>query len=108
MRSIEPRRLLRFAGCSRTESQLEETKVFVQGKNKTSKVDVTNLKTFRSGWRRLKKNPRQRPWGLVTAAGVYGPIGPFLDNDWKEWVQGIEINLYGTALTIKLSPKNYF
>ena len=35
---------------------------------------------------------------LVNNAGVYGPIGPVEQNDWQEWVQAIEINLFGTVL----------
>lgn len=33
---------------------------------------------------------------LVNAAGVYGPIGPMVDIDVDEWVQAIQINLFGT------------
>ena len=35
---------------------------------------------------------------LVNNAGVYGPKGPIEDVDWSEWVQAIEINLYGSIL----------
>jgi len=35
---------------------------------------------------------------LVNNAGVYGPIGPVEQVDWREWVQAIEINLFGTIL----------
>lgn len=34
---------------------------------------------------------------LVNNAGVYGPIGRIEDNDWTQWVQAIEINLFGTV-----------
>jgi 3-oxoacyl-[acyl-carrier protein] reductase len=34
---------------------------------------------------------------LVNAAGVYGPIGPLLENDMAEWAEAIQINLLGTA-----------
>lgn len=34
---------------------------------------------------------------LVNAAGVYGPIGLFGDNDIKKWMQALQINLFGTA-----------
>ncbi len=35
---------------------------------------------------------------LVNNAGVYGPMGLLEDNDWDDWVETIEINLFGTAL----------
>jgi 3-oxoacyl-[acyl-carrier protein] reductase len=35
---------------------------------------------------------------LVNNAGVYGPKGTIEEVDWKEWVQAIEINLYGSIL----------
>jgi 3-oxoacyl-[acyl-carrier protein] reductase len=33
---------------------------------------------------------------LVNCAGVYGPIGPFIENDLDEWEQALRINLLGT------------
>lgn len=35
---------------------------------------------------------------LVNNAGIYGPIGRIEDNDWDEWMQSIQINLFGTVL----------
>lgn len=35
---------------------------------------------------------------LVNNAGVYGPMGPIEDVDWREWVRAIEINLFGSIL----------
>lgn len=34
---------------------------------------------------------------LVNAAGIYGPIGLFKDNDIKKWAQTIQVNLMGTV-----------
>jgi len=34
---------------------------------------------------------------LINAAGVYGPIGPLMENDMDEWARAIEINLLGTV-----------
>ena len=34
---------------------------------------------------------------LVNAAGVYGPIGLFRDNDIKKWSETIQVNLIGTV-----------
>ena len=38
---------------------------------------------------------------LVNNAGVYGPKGPVEDVDWDEWVQAMEINLFGSILTAR-------
>ncbi len=38
---------------------------------------------------------------LVNNAGVYGPKGPIEDVDWDEWVQAVEINLFGSILTAR-------
>ena len=38
---------------------------------------------------------------LVNNAGVYGPKGGIEDVDWDEWVQAIEINLFGSILTAR-------
>ncbi len=35
---------------------------------------------------------------LVNNAGVYGPKGTIEEVDWHEWMQAIEINLYGSIL----------
>jgi NAD(P)-dependent dehydrogenase (short-subunit alcohol dehydrogenase family) len=34
---------------------------------------------------------------LVNNAGVYGPKGPIEEVNWDEWIQAIEINLFGTV-----------
>ena len=35
---------------------------------------------------------------LVNNAGIYGPMGNIEDVDWDQWVQAIEINLFGSIL----------
>ncbi len=35
---------------------------------------------------------------LVCNAGIYGPMGRVEDVDWSEWVEALEINLFGTVL----------
>jgi NAD(P)-dependent dehydrogenase (short-subunit alcohol dehydrogenase family) len=34
---------------------------------------------------------------LVNNAGIYGPKGPIEEVNWDEWIQAIEINLFGTV-----------
>jgi len=38
---------------------------------------------------------------LVSAAGVYGPIGPLVDNPMDDWVRALEINLFGTVYCLR-------
>ncbi len=35
---------------------------------------------------------------LVNNAGIYGPKGTIEEVDWREWIQAIEVNLYGSVL----------
>jgi NAD(P)-dependent dehydrogenase (short-subunit alcohol dehydrogenase family) len=38
---------------------------------------------------------------LVNNAGVYGPMGPVEELDWRHWVSAVEINLLGSILTCR-------
>jgi 3-oxoacyl-[acyl-carrier protein] reductase len=38
---------------------------------------------------------------LVTAAGIYGPIGPITDVEPVKWLQAIQVNLFGTFLAVQ-------
>jgi len=38
---------------------------------------------------------------LVNCAGVYGPIGPLIENDLDEWEQALRVNLLGTVYTCR-------
>jgi NAD(P)-dependent dehydrogenase (short-subunit alcohol dehydrogenase family) len=44
-------------------------------------------------------------WGsvdiLVTAAGIYGPIGPITEVDPAEWHEALDINLFGVFLALR-------
>lgn len=88
-------------GCSRTESELEETRRLSDGKICVSATDVTDQTKLQSWFESACDLPNTIPWGLVTAAGIFGPLGPFLKNDWEEWKRGVEINLYGSLLATK-------
>ncbi|HEY2366702.1 MAG TPA: SDR family oxidoreductase [Polyangiaceae bacterium] len=88
-------------GCARTAAELEETKKLAGGKLHTALVDVTDGAAIDAWLTSAASATGATPWGLVTAAGVYGPIGRFFDNAWDEWKKGIEINLYGTVLACR-------
>jgi NAD(P)-dependent dehydrogenase (short-subunit alcohol dehydrogenase family) len=89
------------SGCARSMTQLEETQKLSGGKIRIASVDVTNPGVLKRWIDQEAAQPDTVPHGLVTAAGIYGPIGPFLENSWEDWKQGIEINLYGTTLAVR-------
>jgi 3-oxoacyl-[acyl-carrier protein] reductase len=37
---------------------------------------------------------------LVNNAGLYGPVGPVIDNDPAEWLEALKVNLFGVFLTM--------
>lgn len=92
-------------GCARSMDELEETKKLTHDKMRIASVDVKDQsalkKWFESELAQAEKS-EAIPWGLVTAAGIYGPIGPFIENSWENWKEGIDINLYGTALACRI------
>lgn len=93
------------SGCARTSSQLDKTKELCSGKFRGTILDVSDEKAVTEWIKTEEKAVKATPWGLVTAAGVYGPIGPFVDNDWTEWKKALEINLCGTAFMVKTFAK---
>lgn len=90
----------RVFGCARTLKQLEETRRLSEGRIEIDSVDVTDEKACER-WI-AKRTDNNIPWGLVTAAGSYGAIGPFTVNSWQEWKSGIELNLFGSLLPAKI------
>ena len=89
------------SGCARSTAELESAAQESGGRIRASHVDVTSLEQQQEWMRREVSETGAEPWGLVTAAGIYGPIGPFLENDLAEWRQGMDINLYGTMYSVK-------
>jgi NAD(P)-dependent dehydrogenase (short-subunit alcohol dehydrogenase family) len=77
------------AGCSRSGKQA--------GKVRMSAVDVRDRKKLAAWIEREIDGTKAAPWGLVTAAGIHGDIGPFVDAEFEPWAEAIEVNLYGTA-----------
>jgi len=85
--------------CARTLSDLKETEKLGNGKIRIATLDVTDLVEVRD-WvdsATTGHNSDLSLWGLVTAAGIQGPIGKLTENDWTEWKEGVEVNLFGTV-----------
>lgn len=99
---------LKKAGASvvvsaRSEADLQATAKLLadvpEGKFLTVKSDVTKDADLDRLLQATKKE-FGAVYGLICAAGVYGAIGPFAENNFSEWEQAIQINLIGTARTI--------
>lgn len=88
-------------GSSRTESELQETKRLSGGLINISRLDVTDLESVDVWINTIISEHKIIPWGLVTAAGIYGPIGKFWENDWDKWKRAIDINLFGTINVVR-------
>lgn len=84
-------------GCARTIAELEETKSLSKGKINIRSLDVRDSSALENWFESIPNL-----WGFVSAAGIYGPIGSFVDNSWNEWKEAIEINLYGTLLPTRI------
>jgi 3-oxoacyl-[acyl-carrier protein] reductase len=62
-----------------------------------SPVDVRDRRKLAAWIEREIAGTKATPWALVTAAGIHGDIGPFVETDFEPWAEAIEVNLYGTA-----------
>lgn len=89
--------------CARTLSELREVKnklkeynikILIQPCDVSKSQDVSN-------WVNKTILEFKRIDVLVNNAGIYGPIGELVDNEIKEWVRAIEINLIGTVNCMK-------
>lgn len=83
-------------GCARSVAELAETVKESEGLIRTKVLDVRREAEVGQWIRDEINNSGAEPWGLVTAAGIYGPIGPFIDGNLSEWRDAIDVNLYGT------------
>ena len=85
----------RLAIASRSRAELEEVAAqCTAGAAECSVhvVDVSNREQVRDLVREAGS-----PDVLVNCAGVYGPIGPLVENDLDEWEEALRINLLGTV-----------
>ncbi len=91
----------KVSGCARSEDELEETRRLSKDEIEVSKVDVSCAEALTKWIDSELSRHSSIPWGLVTAAGIHGSIGPLISANWEEWKSGIEVNLFGTALACK-------
>jgi NAD(P)-dependent dehydrogenase (short-subunit alcohol dehydrogenase family) len=89
----------RVVAVSRSSDELTALKDELEKTGLRIDVQTTDV----SDYQQVKKlmNETLKKFGavdiLINAAGIYGPIGLFGDNDIKKWTDTIQINLVGTA-----------
>lgn len=89
-------------GCARGEADLKDLRQESENRIQTSALDVTDSRAVLAWFQNSRKSaPQTQPWGLVTAAGIYGPIGPFIDQDLVAFSQAMDINLMGTLIAVQ-------
>jgi NAD(P)-dependent dehydrogenase (short-subunit alcohol dehydrogenase family) len=90
----------RVAICARSQAELDEVMKELGPQNCIAVVcDVTRKDQVLNFFSRIKEKLGPLN-GLICAAGIYGPIGPFAKTDFSKWEQAIDVNLKGTALSI--------
>jgi NAD(P)-dependent dehydrogenase (short-subunit alcohol dehydrogenase family) len=89
--------------CSRTEPEFMETARQIRALGRKVvplRVDVSKVddveKMTATAIREMGKIDV-----LVNSAGIIGPIGPFIGNEFDKWFETIKVNLVGTALCCK-------
>lgn len=91
----------RVLGVARTQRQLLETREQAEkinpGHFDYNVLDVTNQSAVESFF----SNLTHAPYGLICAAGVYGPIGPFEEIDISKWKETFDTNVFGSILCAK-------
>ncbi len=90
---------------SRNQEELEKAKsklVSFSIKVEICPADISDPKSAGNALVILSEKFGGRVDILVNAAGIYGPIGPAVENDLNEWRKVIDINLIGTFLMIKM------
>lgn len=95
--------VLARAGCrvmlaARTQAELERVAALCREAGGEAAVRVTDV--LGQGAARSLVAETVARWGrldiLVNAAGTYGPIGRFQDDDLDEWIAALNVNLVGT------------
>jgi short chain dehydrogenase len=89
--------------CARSVAELEETRRTLRARAAQHQVvgaEVADVSDPDAASQLIGAATRQLPrfTGLVNNAGIYGPKGCIEDVAWKDWVQAIEINLFGSVL----------
>jgi NAD(P)-dependent dehydrogenase (short-subunit alcohol dehydrogenase family) len=92
--------------CSRSMTPLAEVEARLRPRLRTGqtieilRVDVSRTEDIDAAFARAR-DVFPRLDILANNAGIYGPMGSFESNGWKDWVTGIAVNLFGTAYTCK-------
>ncbi|MDZ4676780.1 MAG: SDR family oxidoreductase [Oligoflexia bacterium] len=90
------------SGCARTLDELQETKKLSGGKINITTLDIRDYKSIENWMTKECQATDATPWGLVTAAGIHGPVGTLIENSWEDWQNAVDINLFGTVMSVKI------
>ena len=87
--------------CGRSEDKLEEIKKkYPEGSVTTYKADVAIPEQMQGLFNYVQDNFGKLDI-LVTAAGIYGEMGLVEQIDPENWMKAIEVNLFGTVISVK-------
>ena len=89
---------------ARSKAEIDLAKLEIEhggGQALHLRADVRELEQLQAAAERMRVH-----WGpidiLIAAAGVQGPIGPFLETSSKAWCETIETNLFGVMNSIRV------
>jgi len=86
---------------ARSKTELDLTKLEIEHAGGTAlhlRADVRDPDSIKSAVERMRAHFGD-VHALICAAGVQGPVGPFLENPSKGWVETVETNLIGVMHT---------
>jgi 3-oxoacyl-[acyl-carrier protein] reductase len=98
--------------CARDSAPLEELAAELRKSARAGQVviaqacDVSSVSDIENLFRRVDGDLGPLHV-LVNNAGIYGPKGPSEEVAWDDWVQCLEINLYGTFLPCRQAIKRF-
>ena len=89
---------------ARSKAEIDLAKLEIEhagGQALHLRADVRELEQLQAAAERMRVH-----WGpidiLIAAAGVQGPVGPFLETSSKAWCETIETNLFGVMNSIRV------
>lgn len=95
--------------AARSESDLRNTKTLIQNSYNTEvevvTCDVGSMDQVENVYKMAEEKLGQ-VYAVICCSGIYGPIGPFDENNFEDWEAAININLLGTARCVYASLDN--
>lgn len=89
---------------ARSKPELDLTKLEIEQAGGTAynlRADVTDLESIRSAAERMRAHCGDIAVAIC-AAGIQGPVGPFVENPTRQWLETVETNFFGVANTLSI------